>query len=162
MCLIVASVSCIYGLGSPEAYFGMLQLFEKDHEEPLDDILRQLAKMQYERTHLDLAPGSFRLRGDTLEIYPPYDETAVRISFWGDEVEKIERIDPVRSAVVRGAGTAADLPANPLRHAALAAAEGDRRDPRRARRASRPNSTPRTSCSKPSGLPNDATSMSRC
>ncbi len=98
--LIVASVSCIYGLGSPEAYFGMLQLFEKDREEPLDDILRQLAKMQYERTHLDLAPGSFRLRGDTLEIYPPYDDTAVRISFWGDQVEKIERIDPVRGAVV--------------------------------------------------------------
>jgi excinuclease ABC subunit B len=56
--------------------------------------------MQYERTHLDLAPGSFRLRGDTLEIYPPYDDTAVRISFWGDTVERIERIDPVRGAVV--------------------------------------------------------------
>ncbi|MCG6949194.1 MAG: excinuclease ABC subunit UvrB [Acidobacteria bacterium] len=94
--LIVASVSCIYGLGSPEAYFGMLQLFEKDVEEPLDDVLKQLAKMQYERTHLDLAPGSFRLRGDSLEIYPPYDDTAVRISFWGDQVESIERIDPVR------------------------------------------------------------------
>jgi excinuclease ABC subunit B len=93
--LIVASVSCIYGLGSPEAYFGMLQLFEQDVEEPLDDVLRQLAKMQYERTHLDLAPGSFRLRGDSLEIYPPYDDTAFRISFWGDQVEKIERIDPV-------------------------------------------------------------------
>jgi excinuclease ABC subunit B len=94
--LIVASVSCIYGLGSPEAYFGMLQLFEKDVEEPLDDILKQLAKMQYERTHLDLAPGSFRLRGDSLEIYPPYDDSAARISFWGDQVERIERIDPVR------------------------------------------------------------------
>ncbi|MEJ2580493.1 MAG: excinuclease ABC subunit UvrB [Acidobacteriota bacterium] len=94
--LIVASVSCIYGLGSPEAYFGMLQLFEKDVEEPLDEVLKQLAKMQYERTHLDLAPGSFRLRGDSLEIYPPYDDTAVRISFWGDQVESIERIDPVR------------------------------------------------------------------
>ena len=58
--LIVASVSCIYGLGSPEAYFGMLQLFEKDVEQPMDEVLRQLAKMQYERTHLDLAPGSFR------------------------------------------------------------------------------------------------------
>jgi excinuclease ABC subunit B len=98
--LIVASVSCIYGLGSPEAYFGMLQLFEKDHEEPLEDVLRQLAKMQYERTHLDLAPGSFRLRGDSLEIYPPYDDTAARISFWGDVVERIERIDPVRGAVI--------------------------------------------------------------
>jgi excinuclease ABC subunit B len=85
---------------SPEAYFGMLQLFEKDVEEPLDDILKQLAKMQYERTHLDLAPGSFRLRGDSLEIYPPYDDSAVRISFWGDQVESIERIDPVRGAAI--------------------------------------------------------------
>ena len=98
--LIVASVSCIYGLGSPEAYFGMLQLFEKDVEEPLDDILKQLAKMQYERTHLDLAPGSFRLRGDSLEIYPPSDDAAVRISFWGDQVESIERIDPVRGKAI--------------------------------------------------------------
>ncbi len=85
--LIVASVSCIYGLGSPEAYFDMLQLFESGVEQPMEEVLRQLAKMQYERTNLDLAPGSFRLRGDVLEIYPPYDDTAVRISFWGDEVE---------------------------------------------------------------------------
>jgi excinuclease ABC subunit B len=98
--LIVASVSCIYGLGSPEAYFGMLQLFEKDVEQPMEEVLRQLAKMQYERTHLDLAPGSFRLRGDSLEIYPPYDDTAARISFWGDTVERIERIDPVRGVAI--------------------------------------------------------------
>jgi len=98
--LIVASVSCIYGLGSPEAYFGMLQLFERNTEQPLEEVLRQLAKMQYERTHLDLAPGSFRLRGDLLEVYPPYDDTAVRVSFWGDEVESIQRIDPIRGAVV--------------------------------------------------------------
>ena len=78
----------------------MLQLFEKDVEEPLEEVLRQLAKMQYERTHLDLAPGSFRLRGDNLEIYPPYDDTAVRISFWGDTPEKIERIDPVRGVAI--------------------------------------------------------------
>jgi len=111
--LIVASVSCIYGLGSPEAYFGMLQLFEKDIDEPLDEVLKQLAKMQYERTHLDLAPGSFRLRGDSLEIYPPYDDTAVRISFWGDTVERIERIDPVRGAVVE---ELARLPIYPRTH----------------------------------------------
>ena len=98
--LIVASVSCIYGLGSPEAYFGMLQLFETGAEQPMEEVLRQLAKMQYERTNLDLAPGSFRLRGDVLEIYPPYDDTAARISFWGDEVESIQRIDPVRGSVL--------------------------------------------------------------
>ncbi len=98
--IIIASVSCIYGLGSPEAYFGMLQLFERGVEEPLEDVLRQLAKMQYQRTHFDLAPGVFRLRGDVLEIYPPYDDSAVRISFWGDEVERIERIDSLRGAVL--------------------------------------------------------------
>jgi excinuclease ABC subunit B len=98
--LIVASVSCIYGLGSPEAYFDMLQLFERGADQPMEEVLRQLAKMQYERTNLDLAPGSFRLRGDVLEIYPPYDDTGVRVSFWGDEVESIERIDPVRGQVI--------------------------------------------------------------
>jgi excinuclease ABC subunit B len=98
--LIVASVSCIYGLGSPEAYFGMLQLFEKGTSQPLEDVLRQLAKMQFERTNLDLAPGTFRLRGDLLEIYPPYDNTGVRVSFWGDEIESIARIDPIRGAVL--------------------------------------------------------------
>jgi len=111
--LIVASVSCIYGLGSPEAYFNMLQLFETGVEQPLDDVLRQLAKMQYERTNLDLAPGSFRLRGDVLEIYPPYDDTGVRISFWGDEVESIQRIDPVRG---RALESLERLPVYPRTH----------------------------------------------
>ena len=111
--LIVASVSCIYGLGSPEAYFDMLQLFETGVEQPMEDVLRQLAKMQYERTNLDLAPGSFRLRGDVLEIYPPYDDTGVRVSFWGDEVETIERIDPVRGLVVESLDR---LPVYPRTH----------------------------------------------
>ena len=70
-----------------EAALKAKTLFEKDVEEPLDDILKQLAKMQYERTNLDLAPATFRLRGDVLEIYPPYDSVASRVSFWGDEVE---------------------------------------------------------------------------
>ncbi len=98
--IIVASVSCIYGLGSPEAYFGMMQLFEAGASQPLEEVLRQLAKMQYARTSLDLAPGAFRLRGDVLEIWPPYDDAAVRVSFWGDEVESIARIDPVRGSVL--------------------------------------------------------------
>jgi len=111
--LIVASVSCIYGLGSPEAYFGMLQLFEQGAVQPMEEVLRQLAKMQYERTNLDLAPGSFRLRGDVLEIYPPYDDAAVRISFWGDEVETIQRIDPIRGSVLE---TVDRLPIYPRTH----------------------------------------------
>ncbi len=98
--IIVASVSCIYGLGSPEAYYGMLQLFEVGAELRLEDALRQLARMQYQRTSLDLAPGVFRLRGDVLEVWPAYDETAVRVSFFGDEVERVQRIDPVRGRVM--------------------------------------------------------------
>ncbi len=111
--IIVASVSCIYGLGSPEAYYGMMQLFEVGEEGPLDDVLRQLAKMQYQRTSLDLAPGSFRLRGDTLEIYPPYDDIAVRVSFWGDQVESIQRIDPIRGVILESVSR---LPIYPRTH----------------------------------------------
>ncbi|HQP94344.1 MAG TPA: DEAD/DEAH box helicase family protein, partial [Thermoanaerobaculia bacterium] len=74
--LIVASVSCIYGLGSPEAFFGMLLLFDQGATMSLDGALRRLAEMQYERTSLDLHPGSFRVRGDTLEVLPAYDERA--------------------------------------------------------------------------------------
>jgi len=111
--VIISSVSCIYGLGSPEAYFGMLLLLETGVEAELEEVLRQLAKMQYERTNLDLAPGSFRLRGDVLELYPPYDDTALRVSFWGDEVEKIDRIDPVRGSVI---DSVTRLPVYPRTH----------------------------------------------
>jgi len=97
--IIIASVSCIYGLGSPEAYYGMLELFELGNTKPLDEILRQLVKMQYERTNLDLAPGYFRLRGDCLEIHPPYDDSGVRISFFGDEIESIQQFDLITGRV---------------------------------------------------------------
>jgi len=110
--IIVASVSCIYGLGSPEAYHGMLQLFERGTEEPLDEVLRQLAKMQFERTNLDLAPGAFRLRGDSLEVWPPYDDAALRVSFFGDEMESVQRIDPVRGAVLEELERVAVYPAS--------------------------------------------------
>ncbi len=98
--LIVASVSCIYGLGSPEAYYGMLLLLERGAAVDLEATLLQLARMQYQRTSLDLAPGLFRLRGDSLEVYPSYDEAAVRVSLWGDVVERIERVDPVRGVAL--------------------------------------------------------------
>ena len=98
--IIVASVSCIYGLGSPEAYYGMLLLLEVGSELKLEEALRQLARMQYQRTSLDLAPGAFRLRGDLLEIWPSYDESAIRVSLFGDEVERVQRIDPVRGTVL--------------------------------------------------------------
>ncbi|HEX7420895.1 MAG TPA: excinuclease ABC subunit UvrB, partial [Thermoanaerobaculia bacterium] len=93
--IIVASVSCIYGIGEPELYFGMLLFFERGAERPMTEYLRKLTEMQYERTPYDLARGNFRVRGDVLELWPAYEDDAVRIEFFGDEIDKMTRIDPV-------------------------------------------------------------------
>ncbi|HUJ13350.1 MAG TPA: excinuclease ABC subunit UvrB [Thermoanaerobaculia bacterium] len=93
--IIVASVSCIYGIGDPDLYFGMLLFFERGVEKPLTQYLRRLTEMQYERTPYDLGRGTFRVRGDVLELWPAYEDDAVRIEFFGDEIDKITRIDPV-------------------------------------------------------------------
>jgi len=93
--IIVASVSCIYGIGDPDLYFGMLLFFERGVEKPITQYLRRLTEMQYERTPYDLARGTFRVRGDVLELWPAYEDDAVRIEFFGDEIDKISRIDPV-------------------------------------------------------------------
>ncbi len=97
--IIVASVSCIYGIGDPDLYFGMLHFFERGESKPLSQHLRRLTEMQYERTPYDLSRGSFRLRGDVLELWPAYEEDAVRIEFFGDEVDRITRIDPITGRV---------------------------------------------------------------
>jgi excinuclease ABC subunit B len=94
--LIVASVSCIYGLGSPEAFYGMLTFFETGDESGMETALRKLVDMQYERTRMDLFPGSFRARGDVLEILPAYEEQGIRVEYFGDEIEKISRFDVLR------------------------------------------------------------------
>ena len=93
--LIVASVSCIYGLGAPEEYRSFVAHVEKGAHKNRQALLRQLVNMQYERNDMDLARGRFRIRGDTLEILPVYEELAVRIQFWGDEVERIVEVDPL-------------------------------------------------------------------
>ena len=98
--LIVASVSCIYGLGSPEAYHGMMLLLEKGMRLDRDRALRKLVEIQYKRINTDLERGAFRVRGDVLEIWPSYAEDALRVEFWGDEIESIARIDVVRGKVV--------------------------------------------------------------
>jgi excinuclease ABC subunit B len=95
--LIVASVSCIYGLGSPEAYHGMMLLLERGMTIDRDAALRKLVEIQYERTSADLRRGAFRVRGDTVEIWPSYADDALRIQFWGDEVDSIHRLDPLRA-----------------------------------------------------------------
>jgi excinuclease ABC subunit B len=93
--LIVASVSCIYGIGDPQLYFGMLLFFEKGVTRPIDHYLRKLTEMQYERTPYDLGRGSFRVRGDVIEVWPAYEDDAIRVEFFGDEIDDISRIDPV-------------------------------------------------------------------
>ncbi len=94
--LIVASVSCIYGLGSPEAYYGMLVVFEEGAEFPSRQaLLRKLVEMQYERNDASLERGRFRVRGDTVEIVPGYEDLGLRVRLYGDEVERLARFDPL-------------------------------------------------------------------
>jgi len=98
--LIVASVSCIYGLGSPEAFYGMLQFFERGESAGADRALARLTEMQYVRTPLDLFHGAFRMRGDVLEILPAYEDRGIRVEYFGDEIERIVRFDPLRGDVI--------------------------------------------------------------
>jgi excinuclease ABC subunit B len=99
--IIVASVSCIYGLGSPEAYHGMMLLLEPGKTIDRDAMLRKLVEIQYERTPFDIERGKFRVRGDVVEIFPSYEEFAVRVELFGDDIESVSAIDPVRGAVMR-------------------------------------------------------------
>jgi len=98
--VIVASVSCIYGLGSPEAYHGMVILLERGAREGRDFLLRRLVEIQYERAEADIRPGAFRVRGDTVDIWPAYEEAALRVEFFGEEIERIRRIDPLRATTI--------------------------------------------------------------
>jgi len=99
--LIVASVSCIYGLGSPEAYFGMLIKLAKGQELDRNHLLKQLVEIHYERNDIDFHRGCFRVRGDSVEIFPAYEEKrALRIEFFGDEIDAISEIDPLRGQVI--------------------------------------------------------------
>jgi len=98
-CLIVASVSCIYGLGSPEAYYGMLLFLEKGQKIKRQDITRKLVDILYERTEGEFRRGTFRVRGDVIEVFPTYDDMAYRIEMFGDEVESLAQIDPLFGTV---------------------------------------------------------------
>ncbi len=99
--VIVASVSCIYGLGSPEAYYDMLLFLSKGQRIARQEILRKLVKIQYERNDIDFHRGTFRVRGDVIEVFPIYAESGVRIELFGDEVEKLSEIDPLTGRTIR-------------------------------------------------------------
>jgi len=109
--IVVASVSCIYGLGSPEEYKNKLIPIQLGHEYDLDKLLLDLVKQQYIRNDLVVSRGSFRVKGDTLDIFPVYEETIFRIEFFGDEVENISRIDPTTGEILEKLGELAILPA---------------------------------------------------
>ena len=98
-CIIVSSVSCIYGLGSPEAYYGMLLLLERGQKIKREDITRKLVEILYDRNDIDFRRGTFRVRGDIIEVYPTYDENAYRIELFGDEIESLSQIDPLFGTV---------------------------------------------------------------
>jgi excinuclease ABC subunit B len=98
--VIVASVSCIYSLGAPEEYRAFVLTIEKDKRYKRDELLRHLVDMQYERNDFDFTRGRFRIRGDTLEIQPAYQETALRIELWGDAIERIVEVDPLTGEIL--------------------------------------------------------------
>ncbi len=99
--IIVASVSAIYGLGDPELYRELLVTAEKGEKRGRDALLADLVAVQYQRNDVGFERGTFRVRGDTVEVFPAYDEQAVRIEFWGDEIERIAKIDPLTGNVIR-------------------------------------------------------------
>src|SRR6202795_5052028 len=112
-CIIVASVSCIYGLGSPEAYYGMLLMLEKGEKISRNQIVSRLVDILYERNDVDFRRGTFRVRGDVIEVYPTYDDNAYRIELWGDEIESLSQIDPLLGQVRK---TFLRLPIYPKTH----------------------------------------------
>jgi excinuclease ABC subunit B len=112
-CVIIASVSCIYGLGSPEAYYGMLLMLEKGQTITRKELLGRLVEILYERSDGDFRRGTFRVRGDVIELYPTYDDNAYRIELWGDEIESLSQIDPILGQVKQ---TYVRLPIYPKTH----------------------------------------------
>jgi excinuclease ABC subunit B len=99
--LIVASVSCIYGLGSPEAYYGLVIALERGQRIARDQLLRRLVELQYERNDVEFGRGTFRVRGDIVEVYPSYDEAAIRIELFGDDIDQLSAVDPLTGRALR-------------------------------------------------------------
>ena len=117
-CVIVSSVSCIYGLGSPEAYYGMLLMLEKGQHISRNQIVTRLVEILYDRNDTDFKRGAFRVRGDVIEVYPTYDDDAYRIELWGDEIENLSQIDPLLGTVKQ---TYQRLPIYPKTHYVMSA-----------------------------------------
>jgi excinuclease ABC subunit B len=122
-CVIVASVSCIYGLGSPEAYYGMLLFLEKGQKIKRSEIFSKLVEILYERNDSDFKRGTFRVRGDVIEVFPTYDDNAYRIELFGDEVDSLSQIDPLFGTVKQ---KYTRLPIYPKSHYVMSSAQKNR------------------------------------
>jgi excinuclease ABC subunit B len=123
--IIVSSVSCIYGLGSPEAYYGMLVLLEKGQETSREAMLHRFVDIQYERSE-DLRRGTFRVRGDIIEIYPPYEDNAYRFEMWGNQIDAIRQIDPLTGEVRTGQEDLTRVSIYPKTHYVMPAEQRER------------------------------------
>jgi excinuclease ABC subunit B len=123
--IVVASVSCIYGIGSPEAYYGMLVMLEKGYQTSREALLRRFVDIQYERSE-DLRRGTFRVRGDILEIYPTYEDNGYRIEMWGDQIDKLRQIDPLTGEIRAGQEDLARVPIYPKTHYVMQPDQRDR------------------------------------
>ena len=99
-CVVVATVSCIYGLGTPEEYAGRMLFLQEGQQIDRDDLLRKFVDMQYKRNDIAFTRGTFRVRGDTVEIIPVYEELAIRIEFFGDEIDRISTLHPLTGDVI--------------------------------------------------------------
>jgi excinuclease ABC subunit B len=123
--VIVASVSCIYGIGSPEAYYGMLVMLEKGMQSTREALLRRFVDIQYERAE-DMRRGSFRVRGDIIEIYPTYEDQAYRIEMWGDQIDSIRQFDPLTGEIRSGQENLGRLAIYPKTHYVMPQEQRDR------------------------------------
>ena len=123
--VIVASVSCIYGLGSPEAYYGMLVMLDKGMQISREAMLRRFVDVQYERSE-DLRRGTFRVRGDIIEIYPTYEDQAYRVEMWGDQIDTLRQIDPLTGEIRSGQENLSRVPIYPKTHYVMPQEQRDR------------------------------------
>src|ERR1700731_1387925 len=123
--VIVSSVSCIYGIGSPEAYFGMLVMLEKGMQTSREALLRRLVDIQFERSE-DLRRGTFRVRGDMIEIYPTYEDNAYRLEMWGEQIDAIRQIDPLTGEVRSGMNDLTRVSIYPKTHYVMPAEQRER------------------------------------
>jgi excinuclease ABC subunit B len=123
--IVVASVSCIYGIGSPEAYYGMLVMLEPGQQTSREALLRRFVEILYERSE-DLRRGTFRVRGDILEIYPTYEDNAYRIEMWGDQIDKLRQIDPLTGEIRAGQEDLKRVPIYPKTHYVMPQEQRDR------------------------------------